>query len=173
MGITGKDGGLIQARKLPMEPALNAPEIIDIGHVGEITHINVDVLTTLATGEFIPVIAPIGVGPDGESYNINADIVAGKIAEWLDAEKLVLLTNTPGILDADGATLSELSRQDVETLIGNGTISEGMLPKVDCALSAVKSGVHSVQIIDGRVPHALLLEVFTDAGVGTQILADA
>jgi acetylglutamate kinase len=172
VGITGKDGALIQARKLPMEPALNAPEIIDIGHVGEITNINADILTTLTADEFIPVIAPIGVGASGESYNINADIVAGKIAEYLGAEKLVLLTNTPGILDADGETLSGLSRRAVEALIAEGTISEGMLPKVECALSAVGNGVHSVQIIDGRVPHALLLEVFTDSGIGTQILAD-
>ena len=120
--------------------------------------------------EFIPVIAPVGVGKDGESYNINADIVAGAIAQALNAEKLVLLTNTPGILDADKSTLSSLNKAEVEALIADGTISEGMLPKVDCAIDAVSGGVNSVTIVDGRVPHALLLEVFTDSGVGTQIL---
>ncbi len=171
VGVTGKDGSLIRARQLEMEPALNAPEIIDIGHVGEITAINTDILTTLTTSQFIPVIAPIGVGEDGESFNINADIVAGKIAEALQAEKLVLLTNTPGILDAHGATISAITKPQVEALIANATINEGMLPKVQCALDAVGAGVHSVQIIDGREPHAVLLEIFTDAGVGTQIFA--
>ena len=125
----------------------------------------------MVQSEFIPVIAPVGVGKDGESYNINADIVAGAIAQALNAEKLILLTNTPGILDADQATLSSLNKADVEALIADGTISEGMLPKVECALNAVSSGVNSVTIVDGRVPHALLLEVFTDSGVGTQILS--
>ena len=176
VGVTGKDGNLIQAEKMPMTIASNdagasAPEIIDIGHVGSITNIQVDVLNTLVQSEFIPVIAPVGVGKDGESYNINADIVAGAIAEALNAEKLVLLTNTPGILDADNATLSSLNTAEVEALIANGTISEGMLPKVECALDAVSGGVNSVTIVDGRVPHALLLEVFTDSGVGTQILS--
>ena len=176
VGVTGKDGNLIQAEKMPMTIASNdagasAPEIIDIGHVGSITSIQVDVLNTLVQSEFIPVIAPVGVGKDGESYNINADIVAGAIAQALNAEKLILLTNTPGILDADQATLSSLNKADVEALIADGTISEGMLPKVECALSAVSSGVNSVTIVDGRVPHALLLEVFTDSGVGTQILS--
>ena len=176
VGVTGKDGNLIQAEKLPMTIASNdavasAPEIIDIGHVGSITSIQVDVLNTLVQSEFIPVIAPVGVGKDGESYNINADIVAGAIAQALNAEKLILLTNTPGILDADQATLSSLNKADVEALIADGTISEGMLPKVECALNAVSSGVNSVTIVDGRVPHALLLEVFTDSGVGTQILS--
>ena len=138
---------------------------------GSITSIQVDVLNTLVQSEFIPVIAPVGVGKDGESYNINADIVAGAIAQALNAEKLILLTNTPGILDADQATLSSLNKADVEALIADGTISEGMLPKVECALNAVSSGVNSVTIVDGRVPHALLLEVFTDSGVGTQILS--
>ena len=128
-------------------------------------------LNTLVQSEFIPVIAPVGVGKDGESYNINADIVAGAIAGALNAEKLVLLTNTPGILDADNATLSSLNKAEVEALIADGTISEGMLPKVECALDAVSGGVNSVTIVDGRVPHALLLEVFTDSGVGTQILS--
>ena len=176
VGVTGKDGNLIQAEKMPMTIASNdagasAPEIIDIGHVGSITSIQIDVLNTLVQSEFIPVIAPVGVGKGGESYNINADIVAGAIAQALNAEKLILLTNTPGILDADQATLSSLNKADVEALIADGTISEGMLPKVECALNAVSSGVNSVTIVDGRVPHALLLEVFTDSGVGTQILS--
>ena len=176
VGVTGKDGNLIQAEKMPMTIASNdagasAPEIIDIGHVGSITNIHVDVLNTLVQSEFIPVIAPVGVGKDGESYNINADIVAGAIAGALNAEKLVLLTNTQGILDADNATLSSLNKAEVEALIADGTISEGMLPKVECALDAVSGGVNSVTIVDGRVPHALLLEVFTDSGVGTQILS--
>ena len=176
VGVTGKDGNLIQAEKMPVTIASNdagasAPEIIDIGHVGSITNIQVDVLNTLVQSEFIPVIAPVGVGKDGESYNINADIVAGAIAQALNAEKLVLLTNTPGILDASKATLSSLHKAEVEALIADGTISEGMLPKVECALDAVSGGVNSVTIVDGRVPHALLLEVFTDSGVGTQILS--
>ena len=173
VGITGKDGGLLKARKLSAQTVdEDTEESVDIGQVGEITEVNVDVLETLTESQFIPIIAPIGVGEDGESYNINADIVAGKVAEALSASKLVLLTNTPGILDAEQTTLSGLSKTDVESLISNGIINEGMLPKVDCALSAVSSGVRSVQIIDGRVPHALLLEIFTDSGVGTQILAD-
>ena len=174
VGITGKDGALITARKLAMEPELNASEIIDIGHVGEITSVNTDVLTTLVDSAFIPVIAPIGVGADGESYNINADIVAGKVAEALCAEKLLLLlTNTPGILDANGETITNISQKGVAKLINQGVISEGMLPKVQCALDAVSSGVTSVQIIDGRIPHALILEVFTATGVGTQIASNA
>ena len=173
VGITGKDGGLLKARKLSAQTVdEDTEESVDIGQVGEITEVNVDVLETLTESQFIPIIAPIGVGEDGESYNINADIVAGKVAEAMSASKLVLLTNTPGILDAEQKTLSGLSKTDVESLISNGIINEGMLPKVDCALSAVSSGVSSVQIIDGRVPHALLLEIFTDSGVGTQILAD-
>jgi acetylglutamate kinase len=173
VGITGKDGGLLKAQKLSAHTVdKDTEEFVDIGQVGEITEVNVDVLETLTESQFIPVIAPIGVGGDGESYNINADIVAGKVAEALAASKLVLLTNTPGILDAEQNTLSGLSKADVESLISEGIINEGMLPKVECALSAVSSGVQSVQIIDGRVPHALLLEIFTDSGVGTQILAD-
>lgn len=173
VGITGKDGGLLKAQKLSTHTAdQDTEEFVDIGQVGEVTEVNVDVLETLTESQFIPVIAPIGVGGDGESYNINADIVAGKVAEALVASKLVLLTNTPGILDAEQNTLSGLSKADVESLISERIINEGMLPKVECALSAVSSGVQSVQIIDGRVPHALLLEIFTDSGVGTQILAD-
>jgi acetylglutamate kinase len=176
VGVTGKDGDLIQAEKMPMTSASNdagasAPEIIDIGHVGSITNVQVDVLDTLVQSEFIPVIAPVGVGKDGESFNINADIVAGAVAQALGAEKLVLLTNTPGILNAEKETISSLEKNEVEALIADGTISEGMLPKVDCALNAVTGGVDSVTIVDGRVPHALLLEVFTDSGVGTQILS--
>ena len=169
VGVTGKDGDLIRARKLAMEPQLNASEIIDIGHVGEIVSVQSEILDTLTQSAFIPVIAPIGVGRDGESYNINADIVAGRIAQELTAEKLILLTNTPGILNADGETISEVGEADVRNLIADGIISEGMLPKVECALGAVAGGVRSVQIIDGRIPHALLLEVFTAAGVGTKI----
>ncbi len=176
VGVTGKDGNLIQAEKMPMTSASNdagasAPEIIDIGHVGRITNVQVDVLDTLVRSEFIPVIAPVGVGKNGESFNINADIVAGAVAQALRAEKLVLLTNTPGILNTEEETISSLEKAEVEALIGDGTISEGMLPKVDCALDAVTGGVDSVTIVDGRVPHALLLEVFTDSGVGTQILS--
>ena len=176
VGVTGKDGNLIQAEKMPMTSASNdagasAPEIIDIGHVGSITNVQVDVLNTLVQSEFIPVIAPVGVGKNGESFNINADIVAGAVAQALGAEKLVLLTNTPGILNAEKETISSLEKAEVEALIADGTISEGMLPKVDCALDAVTGGVDSVTIVDGRVPHALLLEVFTDSGVGTQILS--
>ena len=173
VGITGKDGGLLKAQKLSTHTVdKDTEEFVDIGQVGEVAEVNVDVLETLTESQFIPVIAPIGVGGDGESYNINADIVAGKVAEALVASKLVLLTNTPGILDAEQNTLSGLSKADVKSLISEGIINEGMLPKVECALSAVSSGVQSVQIIDGRVPHALLLEIFTDSGVGTQILAD-
>ncbi|MEZ5594947.1 MAG: acetylglutamate kinase [Pseudomonadales bacterium] len=172
VGVTGKDGNLIQARKFKIErhtPGLDAPEIIDIGHVGEIVNVQTDIITTLIRSGFIPVIAPIGVGEHGESYNINADTVAGKVAEYLGAEKLVLLTNTPGVLDAGKRTISELSRQDVTRLIEEGVIGSGMLPKVECALQALTGGVGSVQIIDGTVSHALLLEIFTDSGVGTKI----
>ncbi|MEQ9450300.1 MAG: acetylglutamate kinase [Pseudomonadales bacterium] len=175
VGVTGKDARLIQAKKLALSTAsltATASEIIDIGHVGEITHIATELLETLNHSNFIPVIAPIGVGSQGESYNINADIVAGKLAEALQAEKLLLLTNTPGILDADQQTISQLTRAEVEQLISAGVISEGMLPKVQCALDAIANGVNSVQIVDGRVEHALLLEILTDSGVGTQIYID-
>jgi acetylglutamate kinase len=175
VGITGKDGALIQAKKLALasnDANSDASEIIDIGHVGEITHINIELLNTLSRSAFIPVIAPIGVGEAGESYNINADIVAGKLAEALQADKLLLLTNTQGILDGDGTTISTISEIEVQGLINSGVITEGMLPKVQCALDAVSGGVSSVQIVDGRVSHALLLEILTDSGVGTQIIAD-
>ncbi len=172
VGITGKDGGLIQARKLSVTqpgPETSVPEIIDIGHVGEVARVKPEILRTLIADDFIPVIAPIGVGPGGASYNINADLVAGKVAEELGAEKLILLTNTPGVLDQNGATMPTLTLRDVEELVASGVISEGMLPKTDCALDALRGGVAAVQILDGTVPHALLLEIFTDAGIGTQI----
>ncbi len=172
VGITGKDGQLIQAHKLRIQrdsPELKAPEIIDIGHVGDIETINRAVVDTLTGAGFIPVIAPIGVGAEGESYNINADTVAGKLAQHLGAEKLMLLTNTAGILDKAGNTLTGLAPEDVDALIADGTIHGGMLPKVRCALDAVAGGVRSAHIIDGRIRHAVLLEVFTDTGVGTLI----
>ena len=172
VGLTGKDGGLIRARKLVMKsaPADGLPsEIIDIGHVGEVESIDPEVVALLDTQNFIPVIAPIGVGPDGEAYNINADVVAGKLAITLQAEKLMLLTNTTGVLDKEGKLLTGLTIGKVNALIADGTIHGGMLPKVNYALDAVNSGVKSAHIIDGRVAHAVLLEVFTDQGVGTLI----
>jgi len=172
VGLTGKDGDLIHARKLTFTknaPAMNASEIIDIGHVGEVESIDSSVVDMLVGGNFIPVIAPIGVGKDGLSYNINADLVAGKLAETLRAEKLMLLTNTQGLLDKQGNLLTGLNAQEVDNLVADGTIYGGMLPKIDCALSAVKSGVNTAHIIDGRVEHAVLLEIFTDEGVGTLI----
>ena len=173
MGLTGKDGQLIRAKQLKIErktPELEAPEIIDIGHVGQVESIDTRVLTMLTENDVIPVVAPIGVGPTGESYNINADLVAGKLAEVLNAEKLMLLTNTGGVLDQTGQVVTGLISDEVRALIDNGTISGGMLPKVACALSAVNAGVNSAHIVDGRVPHSVLLEIFTDQGVGTQIL---
>jgi acetylglutamate kinase len=172
VGLTGKDGDLIHARKLTFQrhnPEMNAPEIVDIGHVGEVASIDPAIINMLVQGDFIPVIAPIGVGEDGQSYNINADLVAGKLAMTLQAEKLILLTNTPGVLDADGNLLTGLKASRVEELIADGTIHGGMLPKIKCALDAVHSGVNTAQIIDGRVEHAVLLEVLTDEGVGTLI----
>ncbi len=172
VGLTGKDGGLIHARKLTLtrnSPELNVPEIIDIGHVGAVASIDPGIINMLTRGNFIPVIAPIGVGPDGHSYNINADLVAGKLAEVLHAEKLMLLTNIQGLLDKDGNLLSGLSAQQVDALIADGTIHGGMLPKIRCALDAVQAGVKAAHIIDGRVAHAVLLELFTDEGVGTLI----
>ena len=173
MGLTGKDGQLIRAKQLKIErksPELEAPEIIDIGHVGQVESIDTRVLTMLTENDVIPVVAPIGVGPTGESYNINADLVAGKLAEVLNAEKLMLLTNTAGVLDRAGQVVTGLVSDEVRALIDDGTISGGMLPKVACALSAVNAGVNSAHIVDGRVPHSVLLEIFTDQGVGTQIL---
>ena len=174
VGLTGKDASLIKAKKLLIHrssPELKTPEIIDIGHVGEVVSINREVLDLVVHSDIIPVIAPIGFGEDGETYNINADLVAGKIAEELAAEKLILLTDVPGLVDEKGNLISRLSVVEVDQLIKNGTISGGMLPKINCALSAVKNGVTSSQIIDGRVAHAVLLEVLTDEGVGTLISA--
>ncbi|EWH03092.1 acetylglutamate kinase [Halomonas sp. BC04] len=172
IGLTGKDGSQIRARKLKVEhqtPEMTAPEIIDIGHVGEVEHISTDLIEMLAERDFIPVIAPIGVDAQGNSYNINADLVAGKVAEALGAEKLMLLTNVAGLMNADGEVLTGLTTAQVDALIADGTIHGGMLPKIRCALDAVKGGVASAHIIDGRVPHATLLEIFTNAGVGTLI----
>jgi acetylglutamate kinase len=171
VGLTGKDGGLIEAKKLTVtrNAAADPPEIIDMGFVGEVTSIDSAVVNMLITGDFIPVIAPIGVGADGRSYNINADLVAGKMAETLEAEKLILLTDTPGVLDESEKLLTGLSIGEVEKLIDEEVIAGGMLPKVRCALSAVNAGVNTAQIIDGRVEHAVLLEIFTSEGVGTLI----
>ena len=174
VGLTGKDGDLIRARKLQIQrdsPELEVPESIDIGHVGEVASIDAEVVHMLVGGDFIPVIAPIGVGEDGHSYNINADLVAGRMAEVLAAEKLILLTNTTGLLDSQGELLTGLNSHDVDRLIADGTIHGGMLPKIGCALSAVNSGVSAAHIIDGRVEHAVLVELFTDEGVGTLIRA--
>ena len=172
VGLTGKDGDLIRARQFVLHhnsEELDEPEIIDLGHVGEVESIDVRVVDMLVHSNFIPVIAPIGVGEDGYSYNINADLVAGKVAEVLKAEKLILLTNIPGLLDKDGKLLTGLSAERVDGLIADGTIHGGMLPKIRCALDAVQQGVNSAHIIDGRVEHAVMLEIFTDEGVGTLI----
>lgn len=174
VGLSGKDGELIRARKMVFtrdSPELKAPEIIDIGHVGDVASIDTAVIDLLIRGNFIPVIAPMGVDEHGQSYNINADLVASKLAQVLAAEKLMMLTNTAGVLDRDGQVLRGIGQKEVERLIADGTISGGMLPKVRAALDAVNSGVNSVHIIDGRVAHALLLEVLTDHGVGTLIRA--
>ena len=173
VGLTGKDGELIRARKLTLtrdSPGADAPEIIDIGQVGEVAGIQTAVVDLLTSGDFIPVIAPIGVGEDGHSYNINADLVAGKVAETLQAEKLILLTDAPGVLDEGGIVMNTLSVEKVERLIADGTISGGMLPKVRCAVDAVSHGVTTATVTDGRVEHAVLLELFTSEGVGTQIV---
>ena len=170
VGLTGKDGDFIRAKKIHLTKSAretHASEIIDLGHVGEVSSIDPAVVDMLGRSDFIPVIAPIGVGDDGRSYNINADLVAGKIAEVLKAEKLILLTNTAGILDKQENLLTGLSIKDIEDLIADGTISGGMIPKTRCATDALKGGVGSVHIIDGRVEHAVLLELFTDQGVGT------
>ncbi|WP_283788920.1 acetylglutamate kinase [Bermanella sp. WJH001] len=175
IGLTGKDGQLIKAKKLKVThktPEMQTPEIIDIGHVGEVAKINTKVLEMLASSDIIPVIAPIGVGENGESYNINADLVAGKVAEAVKAEKLLLLTNIAGLMDKDGQILTGLTTEQVDGLIEDGTIYGGMLPKIQCALDAVKGGVTSAHIIDGRVSHSTMLEIFTDEGVGTLITND-
>ena len=177
VGLTGKDGAMIRAKKMEItldaadiaNSELQASEIIDLGHVGEVTKIDPSLVHTLDEGNFIPVIAPIGVGEDAASYNINADLVAGKMASVLGAEKLLLLTDTPGILDKQKNILTGLNGKRIKELIADGTIAGGMLPKVTCALDAVNSGVKTAHIIDGRVDHAVLLELLTDEGVGTLI----
>ncbi|MDE0930106.1 MAG: acetylglutamate kinase, partial [Halioglobus sp.] len=172
IGVTGKDGQMIKARKLTVNrysSELGISENVDIGHVGEVDQIDTEVLKVILGSNFIPVIAPIGVGDDGSTYNINADLVAGKLAEVMHAEKLMLLTNVAGLLDKKGHILTGLTTEQVDALIADGTISGGMLPKIRCALDAVKFGVTSAHIVDGRVPHAVLLETFTDEGMGTLI----
>lgn len=169
VGLTGQDGGLIRARKLMIAAPDNPEESIDIGQVGHIQKIDPAVIFTLSQNGFIPVIAPIGSGESGETYNINADVVAGKVAEVLRAEKLILMTNTAGVLDRQGQLLTGLTAKRIDELFADGTISGGMLPKIASALDAAKAGVHAVHIIDGRVDHALLLEIMTDHGVGTMI----
>ena len=172
IGLTGKDANLIKARKLTVTrrtPGMDKPEIIDIGHVGEVASVNTGLINRLVSDDYIPVIAPIGVGSEGASYNINADLVAGKVAEALKAEKLMLLTNIAGLMDKEGKVLTGLPTEQVDELIADGTIYGGMLPKIRCALDAVQAGVSSAHIIDGRVPNAVLLEIFTNTGVGTLI----
>jgi len=169
VGLTGQDGAFIRAKKLMLYDKKKPKEALDIGQVGEIDSIDPQVISVLEAGGFIPVVAPIGVGAKGESFNINADLVAGKLAEILKAEKLVLLTNTPGVLDKDGKLLTGLTAKQIDALFADGTLSGGMLPKISSALDAARSGVKSVHIIDGRVEHALLLEILTDQGVGTLI----
>ena len=172
VGLTGKDGEFIQAKKLKLKHAEKAGEYIDIGQVGEVVSIDPELVELLYSHDFIPVIAPIGVGEQGEAYNINADLVAGKLAETLKAEKLILLTNTAGVLDKTGNLLTGLTAAKVDELIADGANSGGMIPKISMALEAVKNGVKTSHIIDGRVAHALLLEVLTDEGVGTLIRAN-
>ncbi|MCP4211643.1 MAG: acetylglutamate kinase [Halieaceae bacterium] len=172
IGVSGKDGQMIRAKKMTVSrpgPEHGTPEIVDIGHVGEVEQIDTEVLQVILDSNFIPVIAPIGVGEDGNTYNINADLVAGTLAQVLQAEKLMLLTNIAGLLDKQGEILTGLTTEQVDELVADGTISGGMLPKIRCALAAVKSGVNTAHIIDGRVPHAVLLETFTDEGMGTLI----
>jgi acetylglutamate kinase len=169
VGLTGQDGAFVRARKLLLSDKNNGGEKIDIGQVGEIAAIDPKVIWALEEGGFIPVVAPIGVGEDGQSYNINADLVAGKLAEVLKAEKLVVLTNTPGVLDKNSKLLTGLTPKKIDALVADGTLSGGMLPKISSALDAARNGVKSVHIIDGRVEHALLLEILTDEGVGTLI----
>jgi acetylglutamate kinase len=169
VGLTGQDGAFIRARKLMMPNKEKPEEMIDIGQVGEISAIDPSIISFLDSGDFIPVIAPIGVGEQGETYNINADVVAGKLAEVLKAEKLVLLTNTPGVLDKGGKLLTGLTPKQIDDLVEDGTLSGGMLPKISSALDAARNGVRSVHIIDGRVEHCLLLEILTHHGVGTMI----
>jgi acetylglutamate kinase len=172
VGLNGQDGHFIHARKMLLPPEGTETESVDLGLVGDVERIDADLINILSGRGYIPVIMPIGVGPDGEPYNINADIVAGKLAETLGAEKLLLLTNIPGVLDREGHLLNCIRAADIERLCQDGTIHGGMLPKLDAALHAVRHGVHSVHVVDGRVPNALLLEVLTSEGVGTTILPD-
>ncbi len=169
VGLTGQDGGLIRARKLMLPSTEQPDQALDIGQVGEIASVDPEIIRSLLKEGFTPVIAPIGSGAEGETYNINADLVAGKIAEILKAEKLVLMTNTPGVLDKAGNLLTGLTAREIDGLFADGTLSGGMLPKISSALDAAKSGVQSVHIIDGRVPNSLLLEILTSEGVGTMI----
>jgi acetylglutamate kinase len=172
VGVTGKDGNLIKAKKLLIKPNEGDDEVVDIGQVGKVVSIDTKVLEVMKDSDFIPVIAPIGTDEKGASYNINADSVAGEIAQVLRAEKLILLTNVAGVQGSEGTVLTGLSIKQVAKLIADKTIRGGMLPKIECALEAVKGGVHSAHIIDGRVEHAVLLEIFTDEGVGTLITGD-
>ena len=169
VGLTGKDSNMIQARKLLLPNRQNPENPISVGQVGEITQINPNLIGHLQAGGFIPVIAPIGVGENGETFNINADIVAGKMAEILNAEKLILLTNTPGVLNKNGSLITGITPRQIDDMVEDGTLSGGMLPKIASALDAARNGVKSVHIIDGRVEHALLLEILTDRGIGTMI----
>ncbi|MFM6961326.1 MAG: acetylglutamate kinase [Polynucleobacter victoriensis] len=169
VGLTGKDGGLIHARKMMIPNKEKAGEMLDIGFVGEIESINPAVVKALQDDAFIPVISPIGFGEDGQAYNINADLVAGKMAEILKAEKLVMMTNIPGVMDKNGNLLTDLTAREIDALFADGTISGGMLPKISSALDAAKSGVNSVHIIDGRIEHSLLLEILTEQAFGTMI----
>jgi len=169
VGLTGKDGGLIHARKMMIPNKEKAGEMLDIGFVGEIDSINPAVVKALQDDAFIPVISPIGFGEDGQAYNINADLVAGKMAEILKAEKLVMMTNIPGVMDKNGNLLTDLTAREIDALFADGTISGGMLPKISSALDAAKSGVNSVHIIDVRIEHSLLLEILTEQAFGTMI----
>jgi len=171
IGLSGKDGELIKAKKLVINDEnelVKTPEIIDLGHVGEVESVNTKVIDTIKE-EFIPIIAPVGIGDDFEPYNINADLVAGAVASALKAEKLILLTDVRGILDRDKNLLSSLDKEKIRLMKKDGTIQGGMIPKVDCALSALENGVKKAHIIDGRIKHSVLLEIFTDTGIGTQI----
>ena len=169
VGLTGQDGGLIRARKMLVRSEAEGEQYLDLGQVGQIETVDPAIIHSLLGSGFVPVIAPIGSGEEGETYNINADLVAGKIAEILKAEKLILMTNTPGVLDKDGRLITGLTARQIDKLFEDGTISGGMLPKISSALEAAKSGVQSVHVVDGRVPHCLLLEILTNEGVGTMI----
>ena len=172
VGLTGKDAGMVRAKKLLLQNRDNHADLIDIGMVGDITAIDPSLISHLQAGAFIPVIAPIGVGENGETYNINADVVAGKIAEVLKAEKLALLTNTPGVLDKDGKVVTDVTPAQIDAMVADGTLFGGMLPKIHSALDAARNGVKSVHILDGRVEHALLLEILTSHGFGTMIKSE-